>query len=68
MKLNFMVLAVSLRLPTGYQSLYLRQSDSPNFPDVIFSKNSIAVDFHSLVYLGYFFIHIYKRHRRKQLC
>jgi len=61
MELSFALLAVSLRLPTGYQDLNLRQPDSPDCSSVIFPKNSIAVMFHSLIYNP-------KRHRRKRSC
>lgn len=60
MELNFLFLAVSLRLSVGYHDLNLRQSDNPA-STAIFPKNSIAAPFQSL-------IHNPKRHRRKQLC
>lgn len=60
MELNFLFLAVSLRLSVGYHDLSLRQSDNP-VSTAIFPKNSIAVTFQDL-------IHNPERHRRKQLC
>jgi hypothetical protein len=61
MELHFLLPALSLRLPMGYQSLSLRQPDSPDFSSVIFPRKFIAVTIHYL-------IHSHKRHRRKRSC
>lgn len=61
MELHFLLLALSLRLPMGYQSLSLRQPDSSNVSSVVFPKKFIAVAIHYL-------IHSPIRHRRKRSC